>query len=70
MVLLQVQGALQSLSEAELKALKRRKLVAVENWTTFRLAKGPNFALKRKEVALNLTADMLQRSVRSCLVLP
>ena len=41
--------------------LKKRKLVTPESWTTFRLAKGPKFALEKKKAPTDLTADMLQK---------
>lgn len=43
-----------------MKGLKRRKLVALETWTTFQLVKGPKFALKRKPLATDLTAAILK----------
>ena len=44
--------------------LKKRKLVVPESWTTFRLSKGPNFALEKKKAPTDLTADMLQKCAR------
>ena len=41
--------------------LKKRKLVTPESWTTFRLGKGPKFALEKKKAPTDLTADMLQK---------
>ncbi len=41
--------------------LKKRKLVTPESWTTFRLSKGPKFALEKKKAPTDLTADMLQK---------
>ena len=48
-------------SEADLAALKKRKLVAAESWKTYRVGKGPAFALQRRKAATELTADMLQK---------
>ncbi len=48
-------------SEAELAALKKRKLVAPESWKTYRVRRGPKFALQRKKAATELTADMIQK---------
>lgn len=48
-------------SEAELAALRKRKLVAAEAWKTWRVGKGPAFALQRKKAATELTAEMLQK---------
>lgn len=53
-------ACLQELSEADLKNLKRRKLVTLDSWTTFHLSKGPNFALQRKQLATDLTGAMLK----------
>ncbi len=41
--------------------LKKRKLITPESWTTFRLSKGPKFALEKKKAPTDLTADMLQK---------
>ncbi|KAL4857734.1 Phenylalanine--tRNA ligase alpha subunit [Chlorella vulgaris] len=49
-----------SINEAELMALMRRKLVAKEAWKTWKVSKGPCFALQRKKAATELTTDMLQ----------
>jgi hypothetical protein len=49
-----------SINEAELTALMRRKLVAKEAWKTWKVGKGPCFALQRKKAATELTTDMLQ----------
>lgn len=48
-------------SDAELAALKKRKLVVAESWKTYRCSKGPAFALQRRKAATELTADMLQK---------
>jgi phenylalanyl-tRNA synthetase alpha chain len=41
-------------------ALKKRKLVSLESWTTYRLTKGPKFALERKKQPTDLTTEMLK----------
>jgi phenylalanyl-tRNA synthetase alpha chain len=43
----------------EMQALSKRKLVTMEKWKTFKLTKGPKFALERKKAATDLTAEML-----------
>jgi phenylalanyl-tRNA synthetase alpha chain len=48
-------------SEAELAALRKRKLVVAEAWKTYRVGQGPAFALQRKKAATELTAEMLQK---------
>ena len=57
-------GGLQDLAganDAELTVLKRRKLVVLESWKTYRVGKGPAFALQRKKAATELTTEMLQK---------
>jgi hypothetical protein len=44
--------------DAEL--LKKRKLVVPESWKTYRISKGPKFALEKKKAPTDLTADMIQ----------
>lgn len=51
----------QQLDKAAGDALKKRKLVAPETWTTYRLTKGPKFALERKKQPTDLTTEMLQK---------
>lgn len=48
-------------AEAELVALKKRKLIAPESWKTYRVGQGPKFALQRKKAATDLTAEMIQK---------
>ena len=48
-------------SEAELAALRKRKLVVAEAWKTYRVGQGPAFALQRKKAATELTAEMVQK---------
>lgn len=55
------QGTDPDASQAELQALSKRKLVALEKWKTFTLTKGPKFALERKKAATDLTAEMLAK---------
>ena len=47
--------------EAEVLALKKRKLVAVEVWKTYRVVPGPKWAPTRTRAATDLTADMIQK---------
>jgi phenylalanyl-tRNA synthetase alpha chain len=49
-----------SLDKATGDALKKRKLVTLEAWTTFKLTKGPKFALERKKQPTDLTTEMLK----------
>lgn len=51
----------QALPKAEQDALKKRKLLTPETWKTYRLSKGPKFALERKKPATDLTHDMLAK---------
>lgn len=48
-----------ALSETEKKALSKRKLSNIQSWKTFRLTKGPKFALERKKPATDLTHEMI-----------
>ena len=50
----------ESLDKATGDALKKRKLVTLEAWTTFKLTKGPKFALERKKQPTDLTTEMLK----------
>ena len=56
-----MQEDLAGAGEAELAVLKRRKLIVLEAWKTYRVGKGPAFALQRKKAATELTAEMLQK---------
>lgn len=51
----------QALDQAVGAALRKRKLAATEAWKTYRLGKGPRFALQRRRAAADLTADMLAK---------
>lgn len=55
-----IQGGQQA-DKAVGEALKKRKLVAPETWTTYRLSKGPKFALERRKQPTDLTTEMLQK---------
>lgn len=46
---------------AEMQALAKRRLVAQEKWKTFKVSKGPKFALERKKAATDLTAEMISK---------
>jgi phenylalanyl-tRNA synthetase alpha chain len=48
-----------ALDAAALDALKKRKLIATESWTTYKLSKGPAFALERAVLATDVTAAMV-----------
>ena len=41
--------------------LKRRRLLKSEAWKTYRLTRGPQFALERKQAAAELTSEMVSR---------
>ena len=43
----------------EMQALSKRRLLVLEKWKTFKISRGPKFALERKKPATDLTADML-----------
>lgn len=51
----------EALSQADIDALKRRKLIAPQTWKGYSVRKGPNYAPKRKKVATDLTRENLQR---------
>lgn len=53
----------ETLDNATGGALKKRKLVTLETWTTYRLTKGPRFALERKKQPTDLTTEMLKQWV-------
>lgn len=48
-----------SASAAELQALVKRKMLVLQSWKTFKVVKGPKFALERKKPATDLTSEML-----------
>lgn len=51
----------QAVDKATADALKKRRLVSPETWTTYRLTKGPKFALERRKQPTDLTTEMLQK---------
>lgn len=53
-------GKAQDMAKPEADALKKRKLIIPETRTSYRLTKGPKFALQRKRAATDLTHEMLQ----------
>ena len=48
-------------SDAEIQALSKRTLVILEKWKTFKVSKGPKFALQRKKPATDLTSEMIAK---------
>uniref|UniRef100_A0A7R9V8F0 phenylalanine--tRNA ligase n=1 Tax=Chlamydomonas euryale TaxID=1486919 RepID=A0A7R9V8F0_9CHLO len=54
-------GAGKEIPTAAVEALKKRKLVKMEAWKTYRLSKGSKFALQRVKPATDLTAEMVQK---------
>jgi PheRS DNA binding domain 3 len=50
----------EALDKATGEALKKRKLVTLESRTTYKLTKGPKFALERKKQPTDLTTEMLK----------
>ena len=57
----------QGIAKQEADGLKKRKLITPETRMSYKLTKGPKFALQRKRAATDLTHDMLQRSVTTSL---
>ncbi|GLI62444.1 hypothetical protein VaNZ11_005065 [Volvox africanus] len=50
------------LPKAEAESLaKKRKLIKPEQWKTYKLTKGPKFALERKKPATDLTFEMMSK---------
>ncbi|WIA08468.1 hypothetical protein OEZ85_007905 [Tetradesmus obliquus] len=47
------------LPKAEADALKKRKLIKLDTWKTYRVAKGAKFATQRKRQATELTSEMI-----------
>lgn len=47
--------------QKEMQALSKRRMVSVEKWKTFKITKGPKFALGRKKAATDLTVGMLSK---------
>lgn len=54
-------GVIQSIPKQESDGLRKRKLIVPETRTSYKLAKGPKFALQRKRAATDLTHEMLQK---------
>ncbi|KAF0700356.1 Aste57867_9106 [Aphanomyces stellatus] len=54
-----VQGNVDQVSDDVSKDLKRRKLISLQVRKSFKVGKGPNFALQRKRLAAGLNKDML-----------
>eukprot|EP00798_Chlamydomonas_sp_ICE-L_P020758 gene20758-27578_t len=48
-------------AKPDAEALKKRKLVKPEAWKTYKISKGPKFALERVKPATDLTVDMLAK---------
>jgi phenylalanyl-tRNA synthetase alpha chain len=48
-------------SKADADKLKKRKLIKPETWKTYKLSKGPKFALERKKAATDLTHDLMSK---------
>ncbi|KAL0029600.1 hypothetical protein WJX79_007324 [Trebouxia sp. C0005] len=53
-------GNTEGIAKQEADALKKRKLIIPETRMSYKLTKGPKFALQRKRAATDLTHDMLQ----------
>lgn len=52
---------IQDLPKQESDGLKKRKLIIPETRASYKLSKGPKFALQRKRAATDLTHEMLQK---------
>ncbi|KAK9811942.1 hypothetical protein WJX73_001453 [Symbiochloris irregularis] len=50
-----------TLAEAEVKDLRKRKLVMQTTHTVYHVTKGPNFSMQRRKAETDLTQEMLQR---------
>ncbi|KAK6939458.1 PheRS, DNA binding domain 1 [Dillenia turbinata] len=59
-LLIQVQSG-ELISQEDIEALKKRKLIAPQTWKGYSLRKGPNYAPKRKKAATDFTKENLQR---------
>ena len=49
------------IEQGDIQQLAKRKLVTQLKWSTFKVGKGPKYALQRKRQATDLTADMIQK---------
>lgn len=54
---------MQDIPAKELADLKKRKMIRDVKRFTYRVMKGPEFALQRRKAATDLTADMLAKYV-------
>lgn len=59
--LMQAVAAGEPVADADLAALKKRKLVVQEKRQSFRVTKGPKFALELKKPETDLTAEMMAK---------
>ncbi|KAF5837016.1 hypothetical protein DUNSADRAFT_4989 [Dunaliella salina] len=59
--LLQAVAEDKEISKPDAEAAKKRKLIKPEQWKTYKLDKGPKFALERKKPATELTQEMLAK---------
>jgi phenylalanyl-tRNA synthetase alpha chain len=50
----------ETLTKPDIDALKKRRMAAVKTVKTWTVAKGPKFALERKQLARDVTAEMLK----------
>ena len=57
---LRLHCCMQEVSKADANALKKRQQITPESWKTYKLSKGPKFALEKKKPATDLTHDMLK----------
>eukprot|EP00892_Ulva_mutabilis_P007211 jgi/Ulvmu1/4862/UM020_0148.1 len=57
---LQKVAAQQEVDDKAITELKKRKLVKVEQWKTFKVSKGPAFSVERVKQETDLTAELLQ----------
>lgn len=48
-------------SDPAATALSKRRLLSLASWKTFKLEKGPHFALERKKAATDVTSEMLTK---------
>jgi len=49
------------IEQGDVQQLSKRKLVSQLKWSTFKVSKGPKYALQRKRQATDLTAEMIQK---------
>jgi len=53
-------GAMEQVAQPMLDQLKKRGLITVQQWKTYAIKRGASFARVRKQLATDLTADMLK----------